>query len=308
MSMHAPKPGEIRTLDGLRLFYLDYDSAPPGAAPVICLPGLTRCHRDFRALAERLAPRRRVICPDMRGRGQSDHDPNWENYNIVTETGDVLRLLDSLGIGRAAFVGTSRGGIQTILIGTLRPGTVLAAALNDVGPRIEKGGLLRLVATLSMTPDRFEDWAACIRSVRNSYERQFTGLDDAEWEAFARRLFADDDGMPRRDYDWKLVRATETAVEGEVPELWPQFDALRDVPMLAIRGALSDVLSPETVARMEARHPDLAALTLPDRGHAPFLDEPEAVAAIERLLAKADRRLLEPPPAPPAVPAPQTAA
>jgi pimeloyl-ACP methyl ester carboxylesterase len=295
MATAAPKAGELASIDGLRLFYEDHDDAQPGRAPVICLPGLTRCHRDFRPLTAWLARTRRVICPDMRGRGRSDHDPDWRNYNLVTETGDVLHLMDALGLTRAAFIGASRGGISTMLIAALRPGAVLGAVLSDVGPRVEKGGLLRIVASLSHTPERFADWPTAARAVRRSNERQFPALSDADWEDFARRLFADDSGAPARDYDQRLVMATETALEGEVPELWTQFEALRDTPTLAIRGALSDILSPETLARMAAEHPDLATLTLPDRGHCPFLDEPEAVAAIEALLEKADARWLETP-------------
>jgi pimeloyl-ACP methyl ester carboxylesterase len=170
---------------------------------------------------------------------------------------------------------------------------VLAAVLSDVGPRIEKGGLLRIVATLSHAPERFDSWADAAAATRAANERQFPGLSDAEWDAFARRLFAEEGGAPRRDYDGRLVLATETALEGEVPELWAQFEALRDAPTLAIRGALSDILSPETLARMAAEHPDLVPLTLPGRGHCPFLDEPEAVAAIEALLEKADARWRE---------------
>lgn len=286
----GPKAGAITSIDGLRLFYEDHDHAPPGLAPVICLPGLTRCHRDFRPLTAWLARERRVICPDMRGRGRSDHDPDWRNYNIVTETGDVLHLMDALGLTRAAFIGASRGGISTMLIAALRPGAVLAAALSDVGPRIEKGGLLRIVASLSHTPERFADWAAAAEAVRRANSRQFPALDDAAWDAFARRLFADEGGAPRRDYDQRLVMATETALEGEVPELWAQFEALRDVPTLAIRGALSDILSAETLARMAVEHPGLAAVTLEGRGHCPLLDEPDAVAAIRALLEKADAR------------------
>jgi pimeloyl-ACP methyl ester carboxylesterase len=305
----GPKPGEIASIDGLRLFYEDHDHAPPGRAPVICLPGLTRCHRDFRPLTAWLARTRRVICPDMRGRGRSGHDADWRNYNVVTETGDVLHLMDALGLARAVFVGTSRGGVSTMLVAALRPGAVLGAVLNDVGPRIEKAGLLRIVAMMSHAPEGYDGWAEAVAATRAANARQFPALTDAAWEAFARRLFADEDGAPRRDYDHRLTMATETALEGEVPELWAQFEALYGTPTLAIRGALSDILSPETLARMADAHPDFAAVTVPDRGHCPFLDEPEAVAAIGALLEKADARWLEteqdgPPTTPPSAPPP----
>lgn len=281
--------GTVHTEDGLRLYFRDYDTAPPGLLPVVCLPGLTRNHRDFEMLADRLAPVRRVICPDMRGRGNSDRDPVPENYNVLTETQDVIRLLDVLGVQRAAFVGSSRGGLSAMVLAVLRPDLLAAAVLVDVGPKLEKAGLLRIVANLSLTRDSYPDWAAATRSVRLSNEAQMPGLTEAEWRAFARRLMAEVDGRLVPDYDWHIAQGTQTAVEQEPPELWPQFDALAGVPVLAIRGGLSDILSAATLEEMHRRMPALRSVTLPDRGHVPFLDEPEAVAAIEALLEEADQ-------------------
>ena len=282
--------GVVHTTDGLRIFFRDYDESHEGRTPVLCLPGLTRCHRDFEPIAERLAPRRRVICPDMRGRGGSDHDPNAENYNPVTETGDALRLIGKLGLPPVIVIGTSRGGIQAMLMAAMKPDALAGCVLNDIGPVIERRGLLRIVATLSMTPDSFPSWEAAAEAAKRANARQFPDLTDREWRAFAHRLYAEIDGRPSRGYDWRLVRATETAVADEPPTLWSQFDDLAAKPLLAIRGALSDILSAETLEEMRRRAPAMRSVTLPGRGHTPFLDEPEAAAAIERFCEAVDAR------------------
>ena len=282
--------GYVTTIDGLRLFFRDYNTAPPGPTPVLCLPGLTRNHRDFAPLADILSARRRVICPDMRGRGNSDRDPQPQNYNPVTETGDALHLIDRLGLPPCVVIGTSRGGISAMLIAAMRPAALAGAVLNDVGPKLEKSGLLRIVATLSMAPDSFADWDAAAASLRNANAAFYPTFTDADWRAFAHRLHAEIDGRPARDYDWKLARATETAVSDEPPQLWHQFDALAERPLLTIRGGLSDILSAETAEEMARRAPGMRLVTLPDRGHTPILDEPDSVAAIEALLQEVDGR------------------
>lgn len=280
--------GYVHTLDDLRLYYRDYNAAPPGRTPVLCLPGLTRCHRDFEPLAEALAPDRRVICPDMRGRGNSDHDPNAENYNPVAETGDVLRLIALLRLPPLVVVGTSRGGIGAMLLAQMKRDALAGAVLNDIGPRIDKRGLLRLVATLSMAPDSYPSWEAAAAALKNAEGRFFPSFTDADWLAQAHRRYAEIDGHPARGYDWKLVRATETAVSDEPPTLWAQFEELARTPLLVVHGGLSDILSAETVAEMRRRAPAMRAVTLPDRGHTPVLDEPLALGAIEAFLEEID--------------------
>ena len=280
----------IATADGLRLYVRDYDSAVPGRLPVVCLPGLTRNHRDFAALATRLAPLRRVICPDMRGRGLSDRDPDPARYAVPVEAGDVLAMLDALGVTQAAFVGTSRGGLQVMALAVMRPAAIAAAVLNDVGPRLERAGLERIVAGMSDRPTVFTGWEAAAQAVRQANESQLPGLDDAAWLALARCVMAERDGRIVPDHDPALALGTRAALAGELPELWPAFEALAGVPLLAIRGGLSDILSAATLDEMQARIPAMRRLTLPGRGHVPFLDEPEAVAAIEALLDEADPR------------------
>ena len=287
--MTAPTERWIETIDGLKLFVADHDAAPPGRLPVVCLPGLTRCERDFAALAANLAPERRVLSMVMRGRGKSDYDPNPQNYNVVTETGDVLHALDLLGIARAVFVGASRGGIQIMLMAQMRRAAIAGAVLSDIGPRIEKKGLLRIVAGLALSPKRFHSWEEAATLLESAQKGQFPTLTRAEWLAYAHRLYAERDGAPAPDYDWRLTNTVSAAVDQDPPELWPQFELLAGTPLLTIRGALSDVLSAETLGEMRARLPHMRALTLADRGHVPFLDEPEAVAAIRALLQECER-------------------
>ena len=273
--------------DGVRLRYHDHPDRPgppPVRLPVVCLPGLSRAARDFDPLAAWLD--RRLIRPEMRGRGGSDRaDP--ATYTVAHEVGDILGLLDALGVTRAAFVGTSRGGLQTMALAAARPGLVAAAVLNDVGPVLDAEALRVIAAVLSATPHTLPDWATAAAMLRGGQGAAFD-LDDAGWDAFARRLFADEGGRPARDFDPALADATRAALAQPLPDLWPLFDALAGIPTLVIRGANSVVLTAATLDAMRARRPDLRAVEVPGRGHAPFLDEPAAVEAIRALLAQAD--------------------
>jgi pimeloyl-ACP methyl ester carboxylesterase len=277
-----------RTADGLRLFHRDYDVAPPGQAPLLCLPGLTRTARDFGALAARHAPRRRVIAPDMRGRGRSDRAPDPAAYAVAVEAADVLALLDHLGVERVVAVGTSRGGLIAMALAAMRPGLLAGVVMNDVGPVIEAEGLAGLMRGLEATPAAFADWPEAEAALRSRLAPTFPGLTPADWAAFARRSFAERDGRPVADWDPALVAVSAAALAQPLPDLWPLFGALSGVPVLALRGALSDILSHATLQAMTQAHPDLTAVTVPDRGHAPFLDEPAATAAIDAFLERID--------------------
>jgi pimeloyl-ACP methyl ester carboxylesterase len=277
----------FRAADGTRIFRRDYDVAPPGRAPLLCLPGLTRAARDFGPLAARHAPRRRVIAPEMRGRGRSDRaDP--ATYTVAAEAADVLAMLDALGVERAVAVGTSRGGLIAMLLAAMRPGLLAGVVLNDIGPALEAEGLRRLIEGLDATPEGWPDWPAAEGALRDRLAHEFPGLGDAEWAAFARRAFADCDGRPVRDWDPALIAASRAALDQPLPDLWPLFEAVKPVPVLALRGAHSAVLSDAALAAMAAAHPDLTAATIPDRGHAPFLDEPAATAAIDAFFERID--------------------
>jgi pimeloyl-ACP methyl ester carboxylesterase len=278
----------IAAPDGLMLFCRDV-AGDETRLPVVCLPGLTRNHRDFAPLVPHLAPKRRVLCIDMRGRGGSDRDPDPSHYNAMTEAKDVLAVLDALGIPRAVFLGTSRGGIQTMLLALIARERIAGAVLNDIGPRLDMTGLARIVASLGVTPDGYADWPAATAAVRAANESQLPGLTDEEWLAMARALMVEQNGRVIFDYDPALAAASRIDPDKPAPEMWEAFEALAGAPLLAIRGGLSDLLSAGTLGEMQTRIPAMHTLTLPHRGHVPFLDEPAAVAAIEALLDEADR-------------------
>lgn len=277
--------------DGLQLYARDYgDRAAPGA-PVICLPGLTRNSKDFDALATHLAAKHRVLCPDFRGRGRSAWCDNWADYTPAHEMMDTLDLMGAAGIGQAVFIGTSRGGIVTMALAAFRPNVIKAAILNDIGPELERKGIERIAGYVGImeTPQSWDEAAVKLRMMN---EREFPNLTAEEWRAFSRRTFAEENGAPKLDYDPKIGTAMRKGMEatnGEVPTMWPQFGALAQKPVLVVRGENSDLLSEAIVTRMTADYADVSAVTAKDRGHAPFLDEPEVVATIDAFLDRVAR-------------------
>lgn len=272
--------------DGRRLAY--EDSGGDGPA-VLCLAGLTRNSRDFSDLAAHLAPRYRVLRLDSRGRGGSEHASDAiSEYTVPVEAHDALTLIKKLGLRRVALIGTSRGGILSMAIAGGDHDLASCVVLNDVGAVIEGPGLLRILATMGRPPTA-TSFADAARDLAELHGRAFPGVPMSQWERFARQIYDERDGRPALSYDTHLKAAAARAVdigEGGV-SLWPLFDALKTIPVLVIRGENSDILSAGTVEMMRAHHPDLEALTLKNRGHAPFLNEPEALAAIDAFLAKA---------------------
>lgn len=273
--------------DGRRLAYRDEGpaSGPASGAPtVLCLAGLTRDARDFEPLAARLAGRYRVVRLDARGRGGSDwaKEPIAE-YQVPVEAGDALALLDHLGIARTALIGTSRGGLIGLGIGTAAPGRLSCLVLNDVGPVVEPSGLERIMGYVGIDPG-WADFSEAATGLALSMGASFPDLTGEQWMAFARSIYADDEGRPRLSYDPRIREAVAASIAKAPPDLWTLFDRLGELPVLAIRGERSDVLSAETLAEMVRRRPATRTVTVPQRGHAPFLDEPEAVAAIEAFL------------------------
>lgn len=281
----------VSAADGTRLYARDY--APrqeKGLTPVVCLPGLTRNAKDFEALAPALAAERRVLALDFRGRGKSGWaDPS--TYRPDQEVSDTLLLLDHLGVGRFAIIGTSRGGIVAMVMAARALPRMAGVLFNDIGPKIDIEGLLRIRSYLGADP-QFDDWAAAVAAIKAT-NPGFPGLSEEQWLTFARRVFRDDNGRPRADYDPGLAQnfpSVEDIRAGKMPELWALLDMMADVPSTVLRGEHSDLLSAETVARMQQHHRALAAVTVPERGHVPFLDEPESTAAIAEWLARVDGR------------------
>jgi pimeloyl-ACP methyl ester carboxylesterase len=273
--------------DGLRLYYRDYPAEAPGRTPVLCLPGLTRNSRDFESIAVRIRRSRRVLCADLRGRGLSQHDPNWKNYHPGTYVGDVALLLKDAGVSKVIILGTSLGGILAMVVAATTPQVLAGVILNDVGPEVAAEGLKRISTYVGKNAP-VNSWAEAAAQARNTYGLAWPDATDADWLDFARRSYTEVDGVPRLAMDPMIGEAVRAAPAGAAPDLWPVFGALKPIPTLALRGALSDVLSQETFDRMAREKPDLVRVTVAQRGHPPMLDEPDSVAAIESLLARLD--------------------
>ena len=275
--------------DGLRLYARDYGDRRSTALPVVCLAGLTRNSKDFHDIAVPLSRNRRVLALDYRGRGLSDHSPDWATYHPLVELADTLALMAREGVEHAAIIGTSRGGLIAMLMAAARPSAVKAVVLNDIGPEISSEGLLRIRGYLQHAPSpaHWED----AREILKKANPGFHNLSEQEWMAFARRVFKDVRGAPRSDFDANLRRtfiSYSDIVYDRVPNLWPQFAAMDNIPALSIRGENSDLLSPSTVERMTKLRGGLDSITVPDRGHAPFLTEEGLLGAIEQLIENAD--------------------
>jgi len=268
--------------DGLKLYYRDFAPEKSGI-PVLCLPGLTRNSRDFEDLAVRLRQSRRVLTPDLRGRGYSEHDRDWRNYQPGTYAADIWTLLDGLGIPQVIVVGTSLGGLIAMVMAVQDASRLRAVVLNDVGPEIAPEGLARIRAYTGRLPP-VASWDEAIAQTKEVYGLTLPGLTEDGWRRMARRAYREDaDGVPRLDVDPAIGRAVR---EGgpQAGDAWQAFDALRDTPLLVLRGAMSDILAEETVVRMQERKPDLIAVTVPDRGHVPLLNEEESISAIDNFI------------------------
>lgn len=257
------------------------------AAPLtlLCLHGLTRNGADFGALAQRLSPRYRIVTADQRGRGRSQWDSNAANYQPMTYVKDMLQLLDRLGIARAVLVGTSMGGIMSMLMAATQPARVQAMILNDIGPEVPNAGLRRLRNSLA-TPAHIETWEDAAAQAKRVNGAAFPDYAATDWLAFARRTYAEQaSGRPAAAYDPHILNGLNEADLTAVPSnLWSLWDTLGAIPTLAIRGELSDILSVEVFDGMAARHPNLVRVNVPNRGHAPMLDEPAAVSAMDAFL------------------------
>ena len=280
--------------DGLRLHMRDYGPREAEALPVVCLPGLSRNSGDFdvvaRALASGAADRpRRVVALDYRGRGLSDWDKDWKHYDIRTENMDILDVLTAAGIAEAVCLGTARGGLHTMLLSATRPGVIRAAILNDIGPIIEQKGMARIRGYVGKlpTPSSYVDAADMFRTMMSA---QFTALSPADWETYARLTFEEKNGRLIARYDTNLMKPLESLdIEQPLPVLWPQFDGLRNVPLLVLRGENSDLLSQATLDEMAKRHPDCETFIVPGQGHAPLLLEDASIARIAQFIAKVDQ-------------------
>lgn len=280
----------VATIDGLALYARDYAPMPPETGlPVVCLHGLTRNSRDFEIIAPRIASLgRRVIAPDMRGRGHSANDPDPAHYVPAVYAQDVLTLLDALSVPQAIFVGTSMGGIITMVLAAIANQRVAGAALNDIGIKVNMDGLRRIQSYVGRG-NPLPDWNAAAEMVKSVNAGSFPSRTDdaAFWDAMARRAFREQNGEVVADYDPMIALAFADLDSAPPIDLTPLFQNLVAKPALLLRGGISDLLSGDTVQEMRALKHDLEAIEVPGIGHAPMLDEPEAWDALLDFLAKA---------------------
>lgn len=297
MARDAPDParqagyreGWLTVQDGLRLYYRDYGDPASRRLPVLCLPGLARNSRDFHALALRLAGERRVVCPDYRGRGRSEHAPAWHGYVPQNDLNDLRHLLAATGLHRFAVIGTSYGGLLAMGLAVLAPRGLAGVVLNDIGPDVNPAGQERILKRLGEGRSH-PDWPTAVAYLKELLPH-LPLKSDEDWLDFARGTYREDpEGGLRVAWDTNIVRPLQRG-GGAPPDLWALFRGLRDVPVLVIRGGISDLLTEATVDRMAALHPALMRATVPDVGHAPLLSEPESVQAIDDFLD----RLPDPP-------------
>ncbi|MEY2776859.1 MAG: hypothetical protein RLY30_957 [Pseudomonadota bacterium] len=272
------------TSDGARLAYTDEGEG----LPLLCLAGLTRDSRDFDYLSHHLPDHVRLIRLDCRGRGRSSRT-GPQTYTVAHEASDVIALLDHLQIERAAILGSSRGGLLAMVLGASHPDRVLGVCLNDVGPVIERNGLERIATYVGVSP--------AVNTLEEIVERLpraspgFHGVPETRWAEEAVRHFDECDGHLQLTYDPDIRIALQSALEGPAHDLWPIFDACRTLPAALIRAEHSDILSRETADEMRRRRPDLLSVEVLNRGHVPFLDEPEAVGLIRLWIEQTRQRL-----------------
>jgi pimeloyl-ACP methyl ester carboxylesterase len=284
----------ISVPDGLRLHARCYGRRSDRALPVVCLPGLARTAADFEELAGALARHRHhprhVIALDYRGRGLSDYDRDPSNYSLQTELADLVAVLSALDVAPAVFVGTSHGGILTMLLAALRPTAIAGAVLNDIGPVLEPKGLVRIKSYVGKLPrpTSFEDAAEILRRL---FAAQFPKLTREAWMTAARRTFKQENGALVPSYDVRLAKTMEGIdFERPLPALWKEFDALGKMPLMVVRGENSDLLSEQTVAAMRMHHGTMETVVVADQGHAPLLAEPDVIESIAEFVARCETR------------------
>jgi pimeloyl-ACP methyl ester carboxylesterase len=284
--------------DGLSLYYRQYGT---GDHAVLCLPGLTRNCKDFEGLATNLSADYRVITPDLRGRGQSDRDPNWKQYLPPTYVRDTWTLMDELGLERVSIIGTSLGGLMAMIMANQQPQRLRSVVLNDIGPEVPVAATVRLLEYVGRTPPQ-PDWASAAELNRKNYEIAYPDEAQAFWDRQARAAWRQrEDGQVLPDYDpaigdsarrvaklGGLIRLLQRfgvrRLQGINLDPWDNFNSM-DMPVLVLRGAHSDILTTDTLEKMRRARPQLEVVEIPGRGHAPTFEEAPARAAIGRFLA-----------------------
>ncbi len=280
--------------DGLRLHARHYASRSepnaPVRRPVLCLPGLTRNGRDFHDLALALSSlpgaARDVYTLDYRGRGLSQNDPEWRNYAVPIEMLDVADFITMRDLAGCALVGTSRGGLIAMILAAAQPSAFGPVVLNDIGPVIERDGLARISAYAGRIPLP-GSWAEATKLVRDMNVRAFPSVPEDKWEQIARQWFNERNGRPAPGYDPKIGNSL-SVLDGPIPALWPQYEAMKIHPLMVIRGENSDILSAATVDEMRRRHPVFTDMVVKGQGHAPLLADKLTITNIAAFLDATD--------------------
>ena len=273
--------------DGLRVHVREYGTCRAPGLPVVCLAGLVRTVATFEHLAPVLAsgpPSRRVIAIDSRGRGQSDYDSNPANYCIAVELADLVRVLNARAVGPAVFVGSSRGGLLTMLFGAMHPTAIAGVVLYDIGPVVEPKGLARIKGYVGKLPQprNIEEGADMLRRMNNT---RFPKLTEEQWLGIARRAWRTAKGGLEPTYDVRLAHVFDGLdLERPLPTLWNEFDSLANVPMLVVHGANSDILSAGTVKAMRERRAKMEIIEIADQGHVPLLEGDDLLRQIARFV------------------------
>ena len=268
----------------MNIYYRDYVHASD-KPPVLCLPGLTRNSGDFGPLARFVAEDRRVICPDLRGRGASDYDANWRNYNPARYCEDVWDLLDASDVESAVVIGTSLGGLIAMMMRHQQPTRIRGVVMNDIGPEMNPVGIARVVAGAGRL-EVVDTFAEAVEQVKSIYEIAFPDWNDEQWGYYTEITYCEtEDGRYDLNFDRNIGHAAREGVSGLAEDPWALFDSLGETPALVVHGAISDILTTEIIDKMRARKPDLEVATVSNRGHAPLLDEQEAVGAISTFIA-----------------------
>lgn len=275
--------------DGLKLYFRDYNETQNDCTPLLCLHGLTRNSADFHKPALELSKDRRVIVPDMRGRGKSAYDPNYENYKVPTYVGDTLSLLSDQNLDQVIAIGTSMGGLMAMGLAIAQPSLLKGIVLNDIGPEIDVTGINR-IATYVGEPSEIKSWEQAALVVQGMNGHAFPDYQQEDWLYFAKCCFSQkDSNVITADYDDNIGLAIKESAESAVPiDLWMLFEAMKEIPTLTIRGETSDILSAETLIKMMEVHNCMDQLILTKRGHAPDLMEPESLQALHNFISKAE--------------------
>jgi pimeloyl-ACP methyl ester carboxylesterase len=275
--------------DGLRLYARDYacrDTDNSNPAIILCMHGLTRNSADFGGLADHLCERYRVLSVDQRGRGRSDYDSVIANYTPLTYVQDMFTLLDAVQVEQVILIGTSMGGLMSLLMSAMQPQRIRGVILNDIGPELDPRGLARIKGYVGKSKP-VTNWDEAVAQARSINEVAFPDFTEQEWLDFTRGAYREENGVPVLAYDPAISQPLDDEDSGVVPpDLWAVFEGVTAIPMLVVRGAQSDILAPGCVADMRERKPDLLVAEIPHRGHAPTLTEPASLVAIDAFLGE----------------------